>query len=299
MNKREFEADTLAELNKQLDLAGKKSAPNAEFNPFSLRSLSIEMIFGEQRQPLAKATGFLYKHKGVYWLITNLHNLTGVNIETRRRISSYASSPTEIIIPLLLSTNGRLVWENAIYPLYTGSNTPTWSIHPEFGTSVDVGAIPLNVSGKTEALEAINDSGLQTSAMRIRVADDAFIVGYPQGINTSTNVPIWKRGTIASEPDIDIDDLPKIYVDTASREGMSGSPVIFRRFGLNNTGSHDYTLLGIYSGRRISPGKTEGEDTKLDSQLGVIWKARVIDEIIEGGKQDNIYYPNVGFTGAQ
>ena len=35
-----------------------------------------------------------------------------------------------------------------------------------------------------------------------------------------------KRARIASEPIIDIQDRPLMYIDTASRSGMSGSPVI-------------------------------------------------------------------------
>ena len=43
--------------------------------------------------------------------------------------------------------------------------------------------------------------------------------------------PIWKRGSIASEPEIPIDGKPMFYIDTATRQGMSGAPVFAQTSG--------------------------------------------------------------------
>jgi len=60
---------------------------------------------------------------------------------------------------------------------------------------------------------------------------DAFILGFPKGIAHQQLLPIWKRGSIATEPEIPReDDLPVFLVDTATREGMSGAPVLLRSF---------------------------------------------------------------------
>ncbi len=96
-------------------------------------------------------------------------------------------------------------------------------------------------------------------------------------------MPIWKRANIASEPDINIDQLPKLLIDTATRKGLSGSPVIMKRSGIHGF-EHGQpkpdsligtirNFVGIYSG-------TIGED-ELKAQLGIVWKAHVIDEIID------------------
>ena len=53
-----------------------------------------------------------------------------------------------------------------------------------------------------------------------------FVLGYPKGISGGRGFPIWKRASIATEPDIQHDGLPKLLVDTATREGMSGAPVV-------------------------------------------------------------------------
>jgi len=114
-------------------------------------------------------------------------------------------------------------------------------------------------------------------------------MGFPHGLSGVDGLAIWKRGSVATLPDRDIDGLPKLLIDTATRKGMSGSPVIVRRSGLiRRRGeksdapivSSDIIgtaegFLGIYSGRI-------GDD-ELGVQLGLVWRAEVIDEIIRGG----------------
>lgn len=113
----------------------------------------------------------------------------------------------------------------------------------------------------------------------VHVGSDVFILGYPFGITGGEKLPIWKRASIASEPAIDLDGLPKIFVDTASRPGMSGSPVILKQrrqatiIQGNLISRYSMRFIGIYSGRI-------GSNDQLQAQLGIVWKAHVIDEII-------------------
>lgn len=118
------------------------------------------------------------------------------------------------------------------------------------------------------------------------VGDDVFVLGYPFNLNGSREMPIWKRGSIATEPYFDLDNLPKVLIDTATRQGMSGSPVIFQRIGLIDNYIDENTIsdisigtirgfLGIYSGRI-------GSKDELQAQLGIVWKKKVIDEIVLG-----------------
>ena len=58
--------------------------------------------------------------------------------------------------------------------------------------------------------------------MFLRVSADVFVLGYPRGISGGRGFPI----SIATEPKIDLDGVPKLLIDTATREGMSGGPVI-------------------------------------------------------------------------
>jgi len=120
------------------------------------------------------------------------------------------------------------------------------------------------------------------------VSQDIFIVGYPLGIIDGLPSPVWKRGTIASEPSFDPEGHPKIYIDSATRKGMSGSIVLTRHMVVGKSikkkdgsisdpiffGIKD-TVLGIYSGRL---GAHE-----IQAQLGIVWKRQVIEETIAGG----------------
>ena len=69
------------------------------------------------------------------------------------------------------------------------------------------------------------------------VGSEVFVLGFPRGLRTQSNFPIWKRGTIATEPAIPRDDgAPLILIDAATRKGMSGSPVcVFRLEGGRST----------------------------------------------------------------
>ena len=125
------------------------------------------------------------------------------------------------------------------------------------------------------------------------IMDDVFIIGYPWGLSGGNEVlPIFKKGSIASEPDVNQSNLPRILVDSRTTEGNSGSPVIVSHSGyyLHNKNSPEeaiigtlHAFLGIYSGR-LTADELEnlGASNKEVTELGIVWKEEVIQEIIEG-----------------
>lgn len=160
---------------------------------------------------------------------------------------------------------------------------PLWLEHPEFQQKVDVVAIPLaNEIADKYQLYPINKIPFDDD-IPPEVADDVFVIGYPFSQSQYLQLPIWKKGSIASEPTVNIDQLPKMLIDTATRSGLSGAPAIFQRTGLHKMGADgmfkDDTIwgrvrgfLGVYSGR------VGVDDSK--AQLGMIWKKQILDEII-------------------
>ena len=169
-------------------------------------------------------------------------------------------------------------------------NQSEWLIHPIFGESVDVVAIEIEFNENFEGIvRPINEYPFDKN-FEPEIGDDVYVLGYPYSISGGGNFPIWKRGSIATEPDINYEGQPKFYIDTASRPGMSGSPVIMRRVGIHGTENGKFTVstsigeirnfVGIYSGRVIG-------DTDFDAQLGIVWKKQIIEEIIEGSKKEN------------
>lgn len=238
------------------------------------------MLFGTNK--IATGTAFVFRQEDQAYLITNWHNVTGINPQTGKHLSPNASEPDRIHVWLTVKDNlGK--WASLEIPVVDPNDNPLWLEHPTFGRKVDVVAIPFTCSeGLT--IYPINEIN-QKEDMEVQLGHDIFILGFPFNLKPTGSFPVWKRGSIATEPDIDIDGSPKFMVDTASRNGMSGSPVILRAW-------HSYTstdesikfisgtatkFLGIYSGRI-------GDDDEFKAQLGIIWRADVILEIISGQK---------------
>ena len=248
------------------------------------------MVFKETDATLATGTGFIYEFEDHYFLITNGHNVTGVNPETGQRITNHGGFPTIVRTKARMTPKDdpkALVINFFNIDLYSDDSylKPTWYIHPDKGYEIDVIAIPIeekkNISEEVK-LFPINQMDFHNQ-FSPEVSDDAFILGYPFDITGGKELPIWKRATIATEIGIDLDDLPKMMVDTATRSGMSGSPVIYQKSGYNASPDGDKNkdvigtirgFLGIYSGRI-------GAEDNFKSQLGIVWKSQVIDEILK------------------
>lgn len=234
---------------------------------------------------LSSGTGFVYEHSGVSYLITNWHNVAGRNPITNECLSD------KLAVPDMLSTMfrgkenpGKCYRQHLRLFADTRLCEPLWYEHPVHGHAVDVVALPIPGDiCNNFALFAINAIEFD-STFREEVADDAFIIGYPFIDTPYLQLPIWKRASIASEPTVDLEKLPKMLVDTATRSGLSGSPVVMQRVGiLGMSGGvikgqeiigRIRNFVGVYSGR-IGVGEEK-------AQLGVVWKARVLLEIIEG-----------------
>ncbi|SMC00647.1 conserved hypothetical protein [Hymenobacter roseosalivarius DSM 11622] len=255
----------------------------------SLYPLLIKMMVQETGTELALGTGFVYEYEDYYYLITNGHNITGVNPETNTRLSNHAAFPTVIRtqIRVQVSDNGdsKLSTEFRV-PIYEDEDyaQPLWFVHPQHRYRVDVVAIPLcskEAFPKDGSPLPINHYKEFTAEPQ--VADDVYILGYPFGITDPDKVPIWKRGSIASEPNIPYKNLPMMLVDTATRSGMSGSPVILMRSGVHNAKNGMVTtdtrfgtvlgFVGIYSGRI-------GAKEENEAQLGIVWRKEVIEQIL-------------------
>lgn len=245
---------------------------------------------------LASCTGFFYKNNDSYYLITNWHNVTGIDYVNRRRTSGTGGSPSELEIPILHKDRSQGIrWKRIQVRLYDNDKNPQWLIHPQFSRSVDVVALELGaVDNEDEIMPAaINEISFDT--VNPRIADDVFVLGFPLGIRPISNFPLWKRGSLATEPELDHGDLPRMLIDSSTKAGMSGSPVIIRKSGIDNlvgTVKNDMTLsmvedfIGVYSGRAVS-------DKEELSELGIVWKRKVIEEIIQGGAYDDKYYPEI------
>jgi hypothetical protein len=170
-------------------------------------------------------------------------------------------------------------WMQATEPLYE-RGVPKWFEHPAYGPAVDVVVLPLTV---TDGFDFHGyDLWATDPQLAVGVARPLFIIGFPFGITGGGGLGVWVQGTVATEPDIDWHDNPAFLIDSRTRPGQSGSPVIAFHTGgaaaIEGGGTIINTepmerFVGVYSGRINS-----------ESDLGIVWKKSAVVEIVEGNR---------------
>jgi hypothetical protein len=232
---------------------------------------------------LSDATGYFYSYKGATWLVSNWHVFAGRDPRTGQCLSKKGATPARVEF-----WTGRHVqdtyyeWDLQSEPLLDKSGASLWRQHPTLGQNIDVAALPL---GNQQGLQnlAINAQPDYFAPTKLRMGAEVFLLGYPLAIEGNGKFPIWKRGSLATFPNGEIAGRKAYLIDSATREGMSGSPVIFPETMLMNmnyggirTEIARYRLGGTYSGRFE---KTD----ELGASLAVAWHSDYLDDIVSGG----------------
>lgn len=246
---------------------------------------------------LSVATGFFYEHDGRTFLVTNYHVVSGRHPETDEILDPNGICPDSLVLGVATEVDNYGVsgaqliqWKWLTLPLLTAgaSRKPTWTEHPQHGRRFDVVAMPLSGLEDTRITPA-NAKSLGLERIRVYPSMDAFVLGYPRGMSGGAHFPIWKRATIATEPDIDLHGLPQFYIDTATREGMSGSPVYAQEVGYwLPEGETDQSKASIGKGRRfvgVYSGRLGAED-EFKAQLGIVWKESALISLLESVPKD-------------
>lgn len=225
---------------------------------------------------LAHGTGFIVKTATGLALITSRHQVTGKYQGSGKPISPSGAVPDEIVIhhPLPFDQQ-RFVpaWDARVEPLYDDGNK-LWKEHPQHGSRVDVVLLPLT---QTQGVASVPYTIGDGPPIAIQPAETISVVGFPFNIAAGGRFAVWAPGIVASEPDVNFNDLPLFLIDCRTRPGQAGSPVIARRDGvvtLTNgkqvpTNGPVARFLGIYSGR-----------VHKDADIGMVWKASVVHELI-------------------
>lgn len=250
----------------------------------SLASLFIQMsVRGE---PLATGTAFAVERKGTRFLITNRHNLSGRRYDDNKPIHRTAATPdTVTIFHNRAGSLGR--WILIPEPVVDDDGEPLWLEHPDLGRRVDVVALPLSNLNEVDIYS--HDPWATEPGIAAGVTEGVNIVGFPFGITGGGFLGVWSRGFIATEPGLDFQDLPLFLVDSRTRPGQSGSPVVFYREGGAVSMADGSTaffsgpverLLGVYSGR-----------INHESDLGFVWKAEAVRRIVEAGVRNSATTP--------
>jgi hypothetical protein len=155
------------------------------------------------------------------------------------------------------------------------------------GQAIDIAALRLN-DDERRWIVPINEAvGVYDPVLEI--GSEVYVPGFPLGLRPVGNFPIWKRGSIASEPKWLARQQICFWIDAATRKGMSGSPVVAHAI----TAEEDARLIGdgpvrpdsllvvrpglafvgVYSGRM-------GTTDALEAQIGKVWYAGAVQEML-------------------
>jgi hypothetical protein len=216
------------------------------------------------------ATGITVQVGNQDYLVTSRHVVTGYSDATPDEIAVDHHDATLV---------GR--WVRVTYPLRDTNGRPMWIEHPSGQGArgwVDVAALPFK---RTPGIHVVPfPLELADSAAYPTVAAPVSVIGFPRGVGTGGNWPIWITGHIASDPDLDYDYRPVFLIDARTREGMSGSPVVIRTNQIierqestiiYSTGPTTTKFLVVYAGRLGN-----------DFDIGYVWRPYVLREVLEG-----------------
>jgi hypothetical protein len=253
--------------------------PETQIARPSVASLYLKTEF--QNVPLAAGTGFIVERSDTKYLVTNFHVLSGRHPDTHSNLHPSGAWPDSVWITHNATTLGQ--WTRKVEALYDSGGEPLWLEHPNHGSEVDVVALPLT---QFADIETYPYDPWAVPKAKIGMASALSIVGFPFGLQYSGAMAVWVRGFVASEMEIDFGGLPRFLIDSRTRKGQSGSPVINYNPMGNYTSSTGGLVLGggpieefigVYSGR-ISE----------ESDLGFVWKASAVQQVIEGGVRGKV-----------
>jgi hypothetical protein len=245
--------------------------------PPTAKSLIVRPHFRELG--LGEATGFVAVMDHSRYLITNRHVVRGRNNNTNVAFNDFGAVPDRINIYHHVA--GKLgSWKLVSEDLRNSDGEPLWLEHPTHGGRVDVVALPLT---ETDGLDFYAyDPFTVEHLLDVGISRTLFAIGFPLGVRSSGALPVWVQGTVASEPDFDYCDLPSFLIDSRTRRGQSGSPVIAYHAGgaaaaMEGGGTAIGTgpmerFVGVYSGR-----------ISQESDLGIVWKASAVADILRTG----------------
>jgi len=231
-------------------------------------------------------------------LITSLHVLNGFNSNTQTYLDrgrNFVPNRIEFYLHVFGDEAGAFRVEPFSIDLLRDGQ-PIWFESAVDSPVIDVALIELEavienfdrIGGRIGYLHGgrmlvrVDEQGNPQFTFNVypRIGSDVFILGFPKGIGQGA-FPIWKKGSIATEPLYGAvqSGAPVILVDAVTRDGMSGSPVLY--FGSDVAGDYGSAIadsdgpyvVGVYAGRE---GVTPEENSMA---LGRVWKVELLDAL--------------------
>ncbi|MEL6487720.1 MAG: trypsin-like peptidase domain-containing protein [Pseudomonadota bacterium] len=263
----------------------------------SITTIRLHMSFNDTE--LATGTGFFYEAGGKPFLITNRHNLTGRDNNTGKMLDDKTGGlPNRLSfsVPKYVTKCGIVEFsgtERVAFDLGWELKSPPWLEHPKLGKLADVIALDLGKIWPNAPLPVAYVNKLpHNHPLSVLPASTVSVVGYPFGTSVNQHYPVWVTGAVASEPNMDVEGKPAMYIDCRTNKGASGSPVfmilnggtapmdseasgndVVMRGRLGNAHSASFYVpvhrfLGVYSGR-----------LNKNSDIGFLWRESAVEDV--------------------
>jgi hypothetical protein len=247
---------------------------------------------------VSQGSGFYYaihdstKNTNIIFLVTNYHVLTGSAPSEKR-----PPVGDNVIFFFHKDQQNTGDLKQVRFPLFTKLKDPIWICSKNY-PDADVAIVPL-VSSLYQDCKVFGISEEWAKVpIKLRPTSRVTLVGYPYGYEDKVNaLPIWKTGSIASEPNVDFAGKPLFVVDVSAFPGMSGSPTFAVSYGTyemeqgGTAAGSVQKFLGIYASMEMLEQKEFLEEIQTDKkqgivvteslQLGHVWKAQLIIDMVK------------------
>jgi len=252
-------------------------------NPLSWQSLLIKTT--QIHSHIRQGTGFVVKHEGKYYLITNWHVLTNRDPITSRCLVTEDYIPNRVNIYHHV-TDQPYMWIQQQELLYHDDGKPRWIEQECENGFADVVALPLKGTPPgcrdlkfypVDQSSAANESSIDPGML-------VYIIGYLEGINVGNGKcvggephggwPIWITGHIASDPSQDYQDRPVYLINASTGEGLSGAPSFVQING-------KMQFLGVYSS-----GMANRNSRERVTGMGEVWRAKILNDILNSASNE-------------
>jgi hypothetical protein len=264
--------------------------PLPRTRPFLLNSTLIP--FTDKTEKRDSASGFFYKYRNDYYIITNLHvieKIGGDDIESLEKSDNLELTDIgEMYIYIRHNQTNEEVPDREPVDILDSNGNPRWISHSS--SKVDVVALPVGSDLKSTVTGAYSKSDFVPNDIEISAGDSTIAVGYPKGIyDSNTYLPVIRNGLIATPPKVDYKGLPMFLMDAKMHGGTSGSPVLtqpspvqrYKGRGTTMTGESRTFLLGIHSGPEYAPSpRNETVESDPSLELNMVWRIELLEEML-------------------
>lgn len=225
---------------------------------------------GTRCKKLGTATAFYFRYQGACYLISNWHVFTARNPDTNAFLDPCGFEPDELQAHVHMRPQYRLNDENG---------DPLWFVHPK-GRTYDIAALEVSspdAGGSDVWALPLDGFTAPADLVPLRMGIPLFVLGYPLEEEFIGNLPIWKQATLASEPTQPIEGKPCFLVDTASRPGMSGAPVLLRDINVVKLAEKGFNAGGVTRFVGVYSGRYERDEV----HLGRVWPDHLVREMLD------------------